>query len=179
MDFNERHPLESITRSKSLSMLEALIPFVDYPLKLPLALLIKYYEINRIMQVFQSLDNLSRFGLHNVSRDPMDMMCALTGIPPDVLKMMSSFSGSQAGANPMDLMSMFNSQNSIKPQPAPVPTDSSFEQNIQSIFSEYDMMQAAEYDGELKTGENFKTEEPAFSNHPENTETDDARITKL
>ncbi|MDE5777699.1 MAG: hypothetical protein K2I10_04210 [Lachnospiraceae bacterium] len=176
MDYSKRHPLEAITNSKSLSMLEALIPFVDYPLKLPLALLIKYYEINRIMQAFQSLDNLSRCGLHNTSSDPMDMLCALTGISPDIMKMVSSFSNSQGASNPMDLMSMFGEKNGFDPktfsnlfanfsgsngepnhttnQSDSNQNDSSFDQNIQSIFSEYDMMQAAEYDSELDHSKN-------------------------
>lgn len=88
MEQNNRHPLEAITNSNSLSMLESLIPFVEYPLKLPLALLIKFNEIRLIINAFRSLDNLTRLGLHSISRDPMDMLFSLTGIPPEMLKML-------------------------------------------------------------------------------------------
>lgn len=183
MEYKEQHPLDAITHTQSLSMLEALIPFVDYPLKLPLALLIKYYEIRRILDVFRSQDSLSRFGLHNTNHDPMDMLAAISGISPDIMKMLLSFSNSQADANPMDFMSMFG-KNGIDPQtlsglfsglsnaqkpfdegkePADTqknkedgfrsnafhydnPDTSSFDENIQSIFSEYDLMQAEKYD---------------------------------
>lgn len=90
MEQNNRHPLESITNNNSLSMLEALIPFVEYPLKLPLALLIKFNEIRLIINAFRSLDNLTRLGLHNISQDPMDMLCCLTGISPEMLRMLFS-----------------------------------------------------------------------------------------
>lgn len=90
MEQNNRHPLEAITNSNSLSMLESLIPFVEYPLKLPLALLIKFNEIRLIINAFRSLDNLTRLGLHNISKDPMDMLFSLTGIPPEMLKMLFS-----------------------------------------------------------------------------------------
>ena len=49
MEQTKRHPLECITNQSGLSMLECLIPFVDYPLKLPLALFIKFNEIRMIM----------------------------------------------------------------------------------------------------------------------------------
>ena len=61
-------------------MLEALIPFVDYPMKLPLALLIKANEIRLIIHAFHSLDYLSKIGLHNSSKDPIDMISSFTGI---------------------------------------------------------------------------------------------------
>ena len=67
MEQNPRHPLNSITNNNNMSMLEALIPFVDYPMKLPLALLIKANEIRLIIHAFHSLDYLSKIGLHNSS----------------------------------------------------------------------------------------------------------------
>ena len=86
MDFKNRHPLNAIDGYENLSMLEVLIPFVEPSLKLPLALFIKFSEIRLIIRCFRSLDNLTRFGLHNNSSDPMDMICALTGMSPDLLK---------------------------------------------------------------------------------------------
>lgn len=92
MDQNNRHPLGAITNRGSLSMLEALIPFVEYPLKLPLALFIKFTEIRMIINAFHSLEDLTRMGLHNVSNSPTDMLCSLTGIPPEMLNMLFSLS---------------------------------------------------------------------------------------
>ncbi|MDD6000322.1 MAG: hypothetical protein PUC55_11565 [Lachnospiraceae bacterium] len=174
-----RHPLNAITNNNPMSMLEALIPFVDYPMKLPLALLIKANEIMLIMRAFQSLDYLSRIGLHNPSKDPMDMLGSLTGMSPEMLKMMMSvLNNSDAAGNadllsslmgggqpPPDVSSLFSNlqadsppntastfANDTPPSPEPstysTPPDesSSFDDRIQQILSEYDMMQAAELD---------------------------------
>lgn len=155
-----RHPLNAITNNNPMSMLEALIPFVDYPMKLPLALLIKVNEIMLILRAFQSLDYLSRIGLHNPSKDPMDMLGSLTGMSPEILKMMMN--GNQP---PPDVSSLFSNMqadsppntantfaNDTPPFPesstysAPPEESSSFDDRIQQILSEYDMMQAAELD---------------------------------
>lgn len=172
-----RHPLNAITNNNPMSMLEALIPFVDYPMKLPLALLIKANEIMLILRAFQSLDYLSRIGLHNPSKDPMDMLGSLTGMSPEMLKMMMSVlnnsdtSGNAdllsslmgGGQPPPDVSSLFSNMQADSPRSAAPPfandtpsspesstystppdETTSFDDRIQQILSEYDMMQAAE-----------------------------------
>ena len=179
MEHFPRHPLNAITNNNPMSMLEALIPFVDYPMKLPLALLIKANEIMLIMRAFQSFDYLSRIGLHNPSKDPMDMLGSLTGMSPEMLKMMMSVLNSSdtagnadllsslmgGGQPPPDVSSLFsNLQTDSPPNTAstfandtpsspesstystPPDESSSFDDRIQQILSEYDMMQAAELD---------------------------------
>ncbi|MGN0153473.1 MAG: hypothetical protein ACI4A3_03415 [Lachnospiraceae bacterium] len=105
MEQNNRHPLDAITNSSSLSMLEALIPFVDYPLKLPLALLIKFNEIRLIINAFRSLDYLTQIGLHNPSREPMDILGSLTGMSPEMLKMLFSFAENMNSSLSPDMLS--------------------------------------------------------------------------
>lgn len=95
MELKGSHPLENITRGNPYSMLEALIPFVDYPMKLPLALLIKYQELRLILNAFQSADSLSKYGLHNSSSDPMEMLGSIMGISPEMLKTLMSLMESQ------------------------------------------------------------------------------------
>lgn len=173
-----RHPLNVITNNNPMSMLEALIPFVDYSMKLPLALLIKANEIMLIMRAFQSLDYLSRIGLHNPSKDPMDMLGSLTGMSPEMLKVVMSMMNNQdatgnsdllssllGGQPPPDLSSLFPNMQAAPPQntappfandtpfspesstySTPPDETTSFDDRIQQILSEYDMMQAAELD---------------------------------
>ena len=161
MEFNTKHPLDNITRNNPYSMLEALIPFVDYPMKLPLALLVKYQELRMIMNAFHSSDNLSKFGLHNDSNDPMDMMANVMGVSPEMLKTVMSMMANQTPG--FFDGSMFNHQTSddIKPDYNAESTNlcnnnhayqnnghegnSSMDENIKKIFAEYDMLQAAEY----------------------------------
>lgn len=143
MEQNNRHPLDVITNSSSLSMLEALIPFVDYPLKLPLALLIKFNEIRLIIDAFRSLDYLTKIGLHNPSREPMDILGSLTGMSPEMLKMLFSFAENMnsslspdmlsglTGGGSNDFSSLFQTLSSNMVQNnAPNPTDSARKTSI-------------------------------------------------
>ena len=138
MDFHSSHPLDNITRNNPYSMLEALIPFVDYPMKLPLALLVKYYEVRLILNAFQSIDSLSKYGLHNTSNDPMEMLGNVMGISPEMLKTLMSLMENQS--NQADQNNFGNRDN--------------LDDNIKNIFAEYDMLQAAEY-----TEEKFLSDE--------------------
>lgn len=113
MEPKNRHPLECITNCESLSMLESLIPFVEYPLKLPLALFIKFTEIRMIINAFRSLDNLSRLGLHSASSSPTDMLCALTGMSPEMLKMLMTLSENTNGSFSPEMLSGLTGQNGM------------------------------------------------------------------
>lgn len=113
MESKNRHPLECITNCESLSMLESLIPFVEYPLKLPLALFIKFTEIRLIINAFRSVDNLSRLGLHSASSSPTDMLCALTGMSPEMLKMLMSLSENTNGTFSPEMLSGLTGQNGM------------------------------------------------------------------
>lgn len=117
MDLKNRHPLNAIDGYENLSMLEALIPFVDYQLKLPLALFIKFNEVRLIIKCFQSPHNLTRLGLHCATTEPWDMICALTGMSPEVVKMMMSMmDGGNGGSMFSDLFNGFsnNASNECK-----------------------------------------------------------------
>lgn len=167
MESNNKHPLQSITNTSSLSMLESLIPFVDYPLKFPLALLIKINEIILIFRFFQSKNNLCEHGLHCKNNSPSDIICALTGISPEVFQMISTLSEQSGGFMNPDILSglsgmsgtsnqqsapdfehimhMFNQGSSPPPSnPSSSEKDTSdFDFNIHRILSEYDAASAS------------------------------------
>lgn len=203
MESNNHHPLESITHNKSLSMLESLIPFVDYPLKLPLALFIKFSEIKMIINAFHSTSNLVRLGLHNSSANSTDILSVLTGIPPEMLQMLFSLNELSGDSLNPDILSGLSGKNSIdfgtianmfNKSPFP-PTSSpqqentserhqfseqqphfddpstSFDSNIddfdfqlQNILSEYDMMEAAQYDKEQYENFNESSDASYYNN---------------
>jgi hypothetical protein len=106
MDINRQHPLGQIAGYNSLSMLEALIPYVDYSLKLPLALFIKFNEMKLIIRTFQNKEALQQSGLHNPNSSPYDLLGALTGISPEMLQMLVNLS--QNGSFPFPPESNFN-----------------------------------------------------------------------
>lgn len=113
MERNNRHPLEPITNSQSLSMLESLIPFVDYPLKLPLALFIKFSEIKLIINAFRSLENLSRLGLHHETNSSTDLLCALTGMSPEMMQMLFSLTENLGDSISPDILSGLSGKNPV------------------------------------------------------------------
>ncbi len=118
MDFNNRHPLNAIDGYESLSMLEALIPFVEYPLKLPLALFIKFSEIRLIIKCFQSPNNLTRLGLHCAANDPWEMIGSLTGMSPELIRTMMSMMDSGGSFDNMsssfDINNITNMMNTMQ-----------------------------------------------------------------
>ncbi len=160
MDFHNNHPLNNITRNNPYSMLEALIPFVDYPMKLPLALFIKYHELRLIVEAFQSIDSLSQYGLHNTSSNPMDMLASFTGISPEILKTMMSLNENQniqytnnTTGGTDNTINNYNTtindtSNTINTNTADKTynfDEESFDEKIKNIFAEYDLLQASEY----------------------------------
>lgn len=139
------HPLECITQKSGLSMLECLIPFVDQRLKLPLALFIKFNEIRLIVNAFQSIDTISNYGLNATAKSPMDMICALTGMSPDILNTVLSMS--QNGNSPFssDLFSNLSGMNHNSFDSSMFQHENSLDESISNIFEEYDMEQAESY----------------------------------
>ncbi|MGN0439072.1 MAG: hypothetical protein ACI4F4_11150 [Lachnospiraceae bacterium] len=139
-------------------MLECLIPFVDYPLKLPLALFIKFNEIRLIMEAFQSLDAITALGLHNSTNSPTDMLCALTGMNKDMLNLIMTMTSQDLSKTQSDLFSTFAGmgQDFTKTNASPFENTGNnhqtndFNNNIANIFSQYDMEQAALYEQETR-----------------------------
>lgn len=159
MDIQNRHPFNAIAGYENLSMLEALIPFVEYPLKLPLALFIKFSEIRLIINCFQSANNLTRLGLHNPSNSPLDMICSLTGMSPDLMKMM--FSMMEGGDNSIfsDLFNNMNTSDSDSNQANPLGGFSTAD--LSNAMNMFQAMQSG-------TSNTFQTAEPNHTSDNEN-----------
>lgn len=143
MEPTNRHPLECITNKSGLSMLECLIPYVDYPLKLPLALFIKFNEIRMIINAFQSFESIAGLGLNAASNSPTDMLCALTGMSPDMINAIMSMSSNRA--SPFSPDQLFNLSGMSFNSSKGAGHGNSLDENISNIFEEYDMEQAEKY----------------------------------
>ena len=162
MDYNKQHPLSQVTASNSLSILEMLIPYVDYPFKLPLALLIKFNEIRIIINTFHDPELMKQLGLHNTNSSMTDILASMTGISPDMLRMLMNmteygFPGTGSDS-PFDFQNLFHGfeANGLKPssseESVQTPTKLSsvstsdsakspsynFDDRIHQLFAEYD-----------------------------------------
>lgn len=138
MDYNKQHPLSQITSGNSFSMLEMLIPYVDYPFKLPLALLIKFNEIRMIIYTLQHVDIARRLGLYNDNNSLTDMLSALTGMSPDMLQMLMSLSESGFSGMGADFPNGF--QNMFQDYDAPCDAfcnNNSSNTNSENCFNNY------------------------------------------
>lgn len=62
-------------------MLEAMLPFVPVPLKLPLAMLIKWNEIQRMIKVFSDIRLLGQYGLMEEEFSLQALQKQLAGCP--------------------------------------------------------------------------------------------------
>lgn len=159
MESFNHHPLDFIYNQSNLSMLESLIPFLDYPMKLPIALLIKFQEIQFMIHLFQFPKNLSHYGLHNTNNDPTYILSTLLGIPQELLKTMMNFSETFSSEynfnenNPNDYSKMANlfanfskfQEDNLNSNNNENSENDDFNLNFQKILAEYDLTQAENY----------------------------------
>lgn len=102
MNDHFQHPLDTIYQDNSLLLLEAMIPYVEPSLKLPLALLIKMQEIRILMQVFHNPAQLDAYGMNRNCEHPdefIHVMCKAMGVD-----FMGQLSNMQTMMNTMQMM---------------------------------------------------------------------------
>lgn len=78
-----QHPLDTIYSNNSLLLLEAMIPYLDSSLQLPIALLIKFQEMRTLMQFFHNPSLLERYGFNRKAcgnEELMSMLCQTMGL---------------------------------------------------------------------------------------------------
>lgn len=101
-----QHPLDNIYHNNSLLLLEAMIPYVEPSLKLPLALLIKMQEIKLLMQVLTNPSRMEACGLNRSnsnSEEMLSMLCNAMGF--DFMEQMKNMQ------NVMNVMNTMNAMN--------------------------------------------------------------------
>lgn len=76
------HPLDRLISDTSFSLLESLVPFVDYPYKQMLVLYIKYKEAMAILTCFHNRDYTAQQGFDCHPKSTEDFVCDLCKILP-------------------------------------------------------------------------------------------------
>ena len=100
------HPLDILIPDNSLSLLEALVPFVDYSLKKPLVLFIKYRELTAIMQSLNNIEYISNCGFNCKPKNNDDFISNILKFMPDDYA--SSFSQMKQMMSMFEMMNMMN-----------------------------------------------------------------------
>ncbi|MCM1496546.1 MAG: hypothetical protein NC089_12225 [Bacteroides sp.] len=72
-----QHPLDKLYQNNGLLLLEAMIPYVDPSLKLPLAMLIKLQELRILMQVLNNPSHMDAYGLNRGTGNSDELMTSL------------------------------------------------------------------------------------------------------
>lgn len=108
------HPLDNVYQNHSLLLLEAMIPYVDPALKLPLAMLIKLQEFRILIQVFNNPSRMEACGLNRgtgSSEELLTSLCKAMGF--DFMEQINTLNNMQNMMNTMNAMNtMQNMQNS-------------------------------------------------------------------
>ncbi len=136
MNQHFQHPLDTIYNDNSLLLLEAMIPYVDSSLKLPLALLVKVQELQILTRILQNPARTDACGLNKTSGDPeqmMTMLCQAMGLDlHGQLKQAQSMMSMMNTMNTMNAVSDSMTNGSFKhtdttvPTPEPMPEGSDF-----------------------------------------------------
>ncbi len=109
-----QHPLDKIYPNNSLLILEAMIPYVDPSLKLPLAMLIKIQELRILMQILSSPSRTEACGLNRGNgntEELLNTLCRAMGF--DFMEQMNTINNMQNMMNTMNAMQTMQSDTSM------------------------------------------------------------------
>lgn len=104
-------PLSKICYQDSTFMLENMLPFVPTSLKLPLAVMIKWSEMQRILKVFQDTSLLRQYGLFETEFSMEKFAGRLSECPNK--KLAESISQMGQMMQMMQVMQMMNAMNDM------------------------------------------------------------------
>lgn len=141
------HPLDKLISDDRLFLLEAILPFVEGPMRMPLVIYLKMMELQQIMRV---INNQSYIRQCDFNRDLHNKM--YSGIAGPVW--LSGYRRSEKNMQQaMNMMQVMNAQNR---------TDSEFS-DFQSIFQSYDQTVQAEPDNtSISTDTEYTNNNPSI-----------------
>lgn len=120
MDAKQRfHPLDRLIADDSLFFLEAMVPFVDYSLKKPLVLFIKYRELMSILHCLDDRPYIESCGFDYHAGNTEDMISHMCNFLPG--NFASSIKQMQQMMSMMEMMNMSEKMN--MPEMANMPND--------------------------------------------------------
>lgn len=132
-------PLSRICYQDSTFMLEALLPFVPAGLKLPLAIMIKWNEFQRMLSVFQNRELLSMYGLAEQEFTMQGLANQLAGCPnPKLTESIGQIGQMMQMMQMMQTMQTMQNMESDISAPTGTGKSSSLDTAISDILRQYD-----------------------------------------
>lgn len=130
------HPLDKLISDDSLFLLEALVPFIEYPYKKMLVLFIKYRELMAIMDSLNDRNFISSCGFDCHPKNTEEMLASMCDFLPSNMS-----SSMKQMKQMMGMMEMMNAM----PQPNPSPPQDSLFDSVLSILNDQDTNKNMEY----------------------------------
>ena len=139
------HPLDKLISDDRLFLLEAILPFVDGPMRMPLIIYLKMMELQQIMRVINNQSYVRQCDFNRDFHNQNDILASLAQCGfPDIADQMKNM---QQAMNMMNDMSR---------------TDSAFS-DFQSIFQAYDQtVQAAPDNTSISTDTEYTNNNPSI-----------------
>ena len=142
------HPLDKLISDDRLFLLEAILPFVDGPMRMPLIIYLKMMELQQIMRVINNQSYVRQCDFNRDFHNQNDILASLAQCGfPDIADQMKNMQ--QA----MNMMQVMNDMSR---------TDSAFS-DFQSIFQAYDQtVQAAPDNTSISTDTEYTNNNPSI-----------------
>ena len=179
------HPLDKLISDDRLFLLEAILPFVEGPMRMPLVIYLKMMELQQIMRVINNQSYIRQCDFNRDLHNQNDILASLAQCGfPDIADQMKNM---QQAMNMMQFMNAMNQTGTPESPP-----DSSFQNNVtepgqedippydesrkdsvfsdfQSIFQAYDQTVQAEPDNtSISTDTEYTNNNPSIQgNRPD------------
>ena len=142
------HPLDKLISDDRLFLLEAILPFVEGPMRMPLVIYLKMMELQQIMRVINNQSYIRQCDFNRDLHNQNDILASLAQCGfPDIADQMKNM---QQAMNMMQVMNAMNR------------TDSEFS-DFQSIFQSYDQTVQAEPDNtSISTDTEYTNNNPSI-----------------
>ena len=117
------HPLDKLISDDRLFLLEAILPFVEGPMRMPLVIYLKMMELQQIMRVINNQSYIRQCDFNRDLHNQNDILTSLAQCGfPDIADQMKNM---QQAMNMMQVMNAMNQMGTPESPP-----DSSFQNNV-------------------------------------------------
>lgn len=143
MQIPHSHPLDKLINDDRLFLLEAILPFIDSPMRMPLTLYLKTTELKLIMNALNNKNYINQCDFNRNINNQDDVLNSLSQCGfPDIASQMKNLKST------MEMMKVMNMMNETTSNMA---GNSATAKAYQSIFDEYDSEQETMHENAAMT----------------------------
>lgn len=173
MQIPHSHPLDKLINDDRLFLLEAILPFIDSPMRMPLTLYLKTTELKLIMNALNNKNYINQCDFNRNINNQDDVLNSLSQCGfPDIASQMKNLKST------MEMMKVMNMMNETTSN---MSGNSATAKAYQSIFDEYDSEQETMHENaamtepapeDIQTGYDMPNHSDIMEPMPEDTPND-------